>query len=38
MSQTQRDIKSALTTLGAKTSRRWNREYLPGYTGFVPTK
>ena len=20
------------------TIRKWNKEYLPGYTGFVPTK
>lgn len=22
----------------SKPARLWNREYLPGYTGFVPTK
>lgn len=37
MSQTTRTTQSALTTIKSK-SRRWNREYLPGYTGFVPTK
>jgi organic radical activating enzyme len=36
MSLTARNTHSALTTSGK--SRRWNREYLPGYTGFVPTK
>lgn len=31
---------SALATMPSTTSRnrRWNREYLPGYTGFVPTQ
>jgi len=37
MSQSARNNRSALT-LSTKASRRWNREYLPGYTGFVPTK
>ena len=37
MSQTTRATQSALSTINVK-SRRWNREYLPGYTGFVPTK
>jgi hypothetical protein len=37
MSQTTRTAHSALATVPSK-SRRWNREYLPGYTGFVPTQ
>jgi hypothetical protein len=37
MSESARVSQSALTTINTR-SKRWNREYLPGYAGFVPTK
>ena len=36
MSQTQRHSYSAMAV--SPGGRRWNREYMPGYTGFVPTQ